>query len=58
MKEQLKDMKLSIRVTPDEYRRIERAAEALDLPMAYLVRRAVRDYLEEHPCRASDALTD
>lgn len=57
MKE-LKESKMSFKVTNEERERIERYAECMDIPMSYLIRRSIRDYMEAHPCRASDALTD
>ena len=57
MKE-LKESKMSFKVSLEERERIERYAECMDIPMSYLIRRSIRDYMEAHPCRASDALTD
>lgn len=57
MKE-LKESKMSFKVTNEERERIERYAECMDMPMSYLIRRSIRDYMEAHPCRASAGLTD
>lgn len=57
MKE-LKESKMSFKVTNEERERIERYAECMDIPMSYLIRRSIRDYMEAHPCRVSEGLTD
>ena len=57
MKE-LKESKMSFKVTNEERERIERYAEYMDISMSYLIRRSIRDYMEAHPCRASEGLTD